>query len=163
PRRVVDSYRVRTRPRSARIGMTSSRKRRHWAGWPTLTLRPNHITSISQLGIRQSPPGWPPRHQGAGQRAAFRAAAAAPEYPERVRALRPRRAIRSGGRTPRLVSRFAPHATQVAQADGPGGWAGQRLSRLTTMPSWLLRAITTTASSAPGFSSRCGTKGGTKM
>jgi hypothetical protein len=37
------------------------------------------------------------------------------------------------------------------------GWSGQRLSRLTTMPSWLLRAMTTTASSSPGFSSRCGT------
>ena len=34
---------------------------------------------------------------------------------------------------------------------------------LTTMPSWVLRAITTTASSSPaGFSSRCGTYGGTK-
>jgi hypothetical protein len=30
-------------------------------------------------------------------------------------------------------------------------------------PSWLLRAMMTTASSAPGFSSRCGTYGGTKM
>ena len=44
-----------------------------------------------------------------------------------------------------------------------GGVSGQRLSRLTTIPSWLLRAITTTASSEPGFSSRCGTYGGTKM
>jgi Flavin reductase like domain len=31
------------------------------------------------------------------------------------------------------------------------------------MPSWLLRAMITTASSSPGFSSRCGTQGGTKM
>jgi hypothetical protein len=31
------------------------------------------------------------------------------------------------------------------------------------MPSWLLRAMITTASSWPGFSSRCGTKGGTKF
>src|SRR5581483_7939546 len=38
---------------------------------------------------------------------------------------------------------------------------GQRLGRLTTIPSWLLRAMTTTASSGPGFSSRCGTNGGT--
>ena len=41
--------------------------------------------------------------------------------------------------------------------------SGRRLGRLTTMASWLLRAMTTTASSAPGFSSRCGTYGGTKM
>ena len=47
--------------------------------------------------------------------------------------------------------------------DPAGGVPGQRLSRLTTTPSWLLRAITTTASSEPGFSSRCGTYGGTKM
>jgi phosphoenolpyruvate-protein kinase (PTS system EI component) len=39
----------------------------------------------------------------------------------------------------------------------------QRLGRLTTMPSWLLRAMMTTASSSVGFSSRCGTYGGTKM
>ena len=60
----------------------------------------------------------------------------------------------------------------------PGSWPGHppagspsrgrstadhRLSRLTTMPSWLLRAMTTTASSPAGFSSRCGTYGGTKM
>ena len=55
------------------------------------------------------------------------------------------------------------HASASGQAAGPGGSDGQRLSRLTTMPSWLLRAITTTASSSPGFSSRCGTYGGTKM
>ena len=36
--------------------------------------------------------------------------------------------------------------------------------RLTTIASWVLRAITTTASDAgSGFSSRCGTNGGTKM
>jgi len=34
--------------------------------------------------------------------------------------------------------------------------------RLTTIASWLLRAMTTTASSPVGFSSRCGTNGGTK-
>lgn len=50
----------------------------------------------------------------------------------------------------------------------PGHWAfggrstgAHRLGRLTTTPSWLLRAITTTASSPVGFSSRCGTYGGT--
>ena len=46
---------------------------------------------------------------------------------------------------------------------GAHGASGRRLGRLTTMASWLLRAMTTTASSAPGFSSRCGTYGGTKM
>ena len=46
---------------------------------------------------------------------------------------------------------------------GPYDASGRRLGRLTTMASWLLRAMTTTASSAPGFSSRCGTYGGTKM
>ncbi|PRY39371.1 hypothetical protein LY71_12140 [Geodermatophilus tzadiensis] len=35
--------------------------------------------------------------------------------------------------------------------------------RLTTIASWLLRAMTTTASSSVGFSSRCGVCGGTKM
>ena len=33
--------------------------------------------------------------------------------------------------------------------------------RLTTIASWLLRAITTTASASVGFSSRCGVNGGT--
>jgi len=43
-------------------------------------------------------------------------------------------------------------------SDRPGPQrSGHRLGRLTTMPSWLLRAMTTTASSSPGFSSRCGT------
>ena len=41
--------------------------------------------------------------------------------------------------------------------------AGQprRPGRLTTMASWLLRAMTTTASASVGFSSRCGVTGGT--
>ena len=38
----------------------------------------------------------------------------------------------------------------------------ERLGRLTTIASWVLRAITTTASSSgEGFSSRWGVKGGT--
>ncbi len=38
------------------------------------------------------------------------------------------------------------------------GTSARRLGRLTTMPSWVLRASTTTASSSgEGFSSRCGT------
>ena len=41
PRSVVDSYSVRTMPRSCRIGTTSSRKRRHWPGWSTPTLSPS--------------------------------------------------------------------------------------------------------------------------
>ena len=42
------------------------------------------------------------------------------------------------------------------------GTAARRLGRLTTMPSCVLRASTTTASSSgEGFSSRCGTHGGT--
>ncbi len=49
---------------------------------------------------------------------------------------------------------------------GPVSSAGSayRWGRLTTIASWVLRAMTTTASSpGSGFSSRCGTNGGTKM
>lgn len=48
--------------------------------------------------------------------------------------------------------------------DGGAGLADQPSSdsRLTTMASWVVREMTTTASSsADGFSSRCGTNGGT--
>lgn len=42
--------------------------------------------------------------------------------------------------------------------------SGYSSDRLTTMASWLVRAITTSAGVlASGFSSRCGTYGGTKM
>ena len=48
---------------------------------------------------------------------------------------------------PQTVSAASPH----------------RLGTFTTIPSWVLRAITTTAGvSADGFSSRCGVYGGTK-
>ncbi len=65
---------------------------------------------------------------------------------------------------------YSVNAQQFRHAHSPSSPAGaswstgaHRLGRFTTTPSWLLRAITTTASSAPGFSSRCGTYGGTKM
>ena len=82
---------------------------------------------------------------------------------------RPGRAC-SRSRSERRLGSPRPRAERIGVlGDGqPGsiahasGWTGaQRLGRLTTMPSWLLRAITTTASSSPGFSSRCGTNGGT--
>jgi hypothetical protein len=49
-----------------------------------------------------------------------------------------------------------------AMSASSSGTSARRLGRLTTMPSWVLRASTTTASSdAEGFSSRWGTYGGT--
>ena len=51
------------------------------------------------------------------------------------------------------VTRTGMVSSEADYASRPG--------RFTTIASWLLRAITTTASSSVGFSSRCGVNGGT--
>jgi hypothetical protein len=40
-------------PRSARMGTTSSRKRRHWPGWPTPTLRPSRARASNVYAERE--------------------------------------------------------------------------------------------------------------
>ena len=58
-----------------------------------------------------------------------------------------------------------PVETRIETGPGVDGstCAQSRRSRLTTIASWVVRAMTTTASvPGSGFSSRCGTNGGTK-
>src|SRR5690606_6692738 len=66
-----------------------------------------------------------------------------------------RGAHRASPSAPPSASSAAP-LSQAASAGTPS--VDHRLGRLTTMPSWVLRPMTTTASSSgEGFSSRCGT------
>ena len=64
-------------------------------------------------------------------------------------------------RPPRLMGSRVGRVIRTGTVSSEADYAS-RPGRLTTIASWLLRAITTTASVSVGFSSRCGVNGGTK-
>lgn len=71
------------------------------------------------------------------------------------------RAVRSVLELEGPVDLNSPHPPTPQASPAPSTYSP---GRFTTIASCVLRAITTTASSAgSGFSSRCGTNGGTKM
>ena len=76
-----------------------------------------------------------------------------------------RRARASGNDAVGTIPLSAALRAMIPLAAQSAGFStgAHKLGKFTTTPSWLLRAMMTTASSWPGFSSRWGTYGGTKM